>query len=166
MSRLVRGLQMRTVLREGAQPLLRGRIESIGGDTVTVRVSPDSLARLALDDLATLEVYRRSRGAQMFSHALFGVGAAGGLSLYLRWCARNQYECSKMDEDPDPYDDEEPTPTVVTFTLLSGFLMGALGYALAPPTWETVHLPMRVSLSPSRQGVLFFASLSTSFLSR
>lgn len=163
MSRLARGLQMRAVLREGAQPLLRGKVESTAGDTVLVRVHPDSVARHSLDDLATLEVYRRSPTAMGLSQALFVVGAAGGAALYVKWCMRNADACAKLDEDPDPYDDETPTPAIVSFTLLSGFLMAGLGYALAPPRWEPVNLPVRVGLAPSRNGVLLYASVALPF---
>jgi hypothetical protein len=166
MSRLARGLPMRAVLREGSQPLLRGKVDTTFGDTVLVLVHPDSVARLALDDLATLEVYRRSPGAQVLAQLFFGVGAVGGAALYIHWCARNPSACRKMDEDPDPYDDEEPTPMIVSFTLTTGLLMGALGFALAPPHWEPVDLPIRVSVAPSRSGVLLYASVTTSILSR
>ena len=163
MSQLARGLQMRAVLRAGAQPLLRGKVESTAGDTVLVRVHPDSVARHSLDDLATLEVYRRSPAAAGLSQALFVVGAAGGAALYVGWCMRNADTCAKLDEDPDPYDDETPTPAVVSFTLLTGFLMAGLGYALAPPRWEPVNLPVRVGLAPSRNGVLLYASVALPF---
>lgn len=161
MSHLRRGLQMRAVLREGAQPLLRGRVESTSGDTVVVRVHQDSVARYSLDDLSTLEVLRRSRAAEGLSQALFVVGVVGGATGYLKWCVRNTNACEKLDEDPYPYDGESPTPSIITVPLTTGLLMAALGYALAPPRWRPVDLPVRFGVAPTQNGAAFYVTMRT-----
>ena len=161
MSRLRRGVHMRAVLREGAQPLLRGRVESTSGDTVAVRVHQDSVARHALGDLSTLEVLRRSRAAEGLSEALFVVGVVGGATGYVHWCTRNANACAKLDEDPDPYDDETPTPSIITVPLITGLLMAGLGYALAPPRWQSVDLPVRFGVAPMRNGAAFYVTVRT-----
>ena len=64
-----------------------------------------------------------------------------------------------MDEDPDLYDDEKPTPFVVTVTLGTGVLLGAIGHALAPPSWHRIMLPVSVGVAPGSHGVLLYVSL-------
>ena len=158
-ARVAPGRQLRAILRDGPQPLLYGKVKAVYGDSVVVHTWPDSLTLVSVDDMLSLEVLVRSRAAQNFSRVLFGVGAMGGASLYVAWCARNIEHCRRMDEDPDPYDDEKPTPFFVTVTLSTGILLGALGHALAPPSWHRIMLPVRVGVAPGSLGVLFYVSL-------
>lgn len=160
-ARLRTGARVRLSSSHPEPILVVGRVASIDSDTIAVdRGVTESHLKLAVNDITALEVYRRGKSAEMSGMILGTLGAVSSGVIYVRWCLRNPEECSRIEpEDDDPYDDEEPTSFFATVTLGFGVIGYAIGYALVPPRWEVVNLPLRVGIAPLQRGVGVYVSL-------
>ena len=167
--RLTRGTVIRATPGDSTAPLIEGRVDSIFGDTVAVRMWPDSLAFLRLSEMSSLVARLHGHNATQVGRTFFTLGAVAGASMYVSWCVRNielcrrlDYESKDCDEDDDEDDDGgislPPIFTLMTFG--TGAVLGGLAYALVPTRWEQIKLPLRVGIAPASRGVLVYASLS------
>ena len=149
----------------GAEPVLAiGRLASADGDTLVVeRSAVDAPLRVPFAEVAELSVHRRGKNAEEAGIALGVVSALTGGVMYVKWCLDNPQGCREVEEqfdDPEDEDDDGDS-TSPLFTAMIGF--GAIGYfigqALVPPSWQLVHLPMRVGIVPLQRGIGVFASV-------
>lgn len=149
----------------GDTPVLAiGRLASADGDTLVVeRNAVDAPLRIPFADVAEISVHRRGKNAEQTGIA-FGVvsGLAGGVVL-VKWCLDNPQGCRELEEQLDDPEDEDDGNDALgaLMTAMVGF--GAIGYligqALTPPSWQLVHLPMRIGIVPLQRGIGVFASV-------
>jgi hypothetical protein len=149
-----------------SQRVAIGKVVSFEQDTIVVDRGgsiAESPLRLAVNELTTLEVYRRGTGAHTSGMVFGTLGFVGGGALYISWCVRNAELCSYLepDEPDDPYDEEEdePLPLIATVSLGFAVIGYAIGHALVPPRWEILNLPLRVGIAPMPRGVGIYVSL-------
>jgi hypothetical protein len=148
-------------------PRVTGKISSIDGDTLIVNVDNDTVLsreRFPLRDVTELSVYGRGKSAETMGMVFGTIGVLAGTAVYLHWCASNLEACRYVEEDDDPdddpYDEEaEPLSLFSIVALGTGILGWSLGYALAPPVWEVVNLPLRIGIAPTRDGLAAFVSI-------
>jgi hypothetical protein len=152
--RLRIGAQVRLRGPASDAPAIAGTLSAIEGDTLVVNQT-----RHALTDIRELAVYARGKGAQTTATVFGTVGFLTGSVVYLKWCADNLDTCEIVEEDDDPNDDEEPNSPFAFVAFGSAMLFAAVGYALAPPTWHIVDLPVRVGIAPMQRGVGAYVSI-------
>ena len=139
---------------------IAGRVIEMRGDTIVVRRAPtDTSIAFSVRDATSLEVHGRSRREEVFANFLGVLTASAGAAIFINWCLRDPDECRSLEEDEDPYDDEDPFPVFGTLTIGFGALGLLIGHALTPPGWRNVPLPFRVGLTPSPGGLTLFVSL-------
>ena len=161
------GAQSPPALRAGANvriaagdSLITGRIAEIRGDTLVINRWPaNGPISVAFGELTALEVRGRGPGAELFANTLAGIGAATGAALYLNWCLRDRDACRDLEQDDNPYDDEEPLPVFGTMTIGLAVAGLAIGYALTPARWRAVQLPVRIGVTPSPGGLAAYVSV-------
>ena len=166
-SRLRAGQQVRIRSASPEALVAIGKLASADSDSVVVdRGITEPLLRLSLRDISALEVFRRGKGAETSGMVVGTLGAVAGGTLYINWCLRHVELCayfeSDGDDDDDDYDDEDDSDPLSAFaTVVLGFgLIGyGIGYALVPPEWQLVNLPMRVGVAPMQRGVGVYVSL-------
>jgi hypothetical protein len=154
-SRLTVGRQVRGIDATGNR--VTGRILALAGDTLLIQVN-DSLRQfsIAARSFGDVEVFTRGYGGARIG---MGIGLVLGGAAYIGWCARNGYDCNHVDEDPDPYDDVQPTPLYSVMAISLASVGGMLGYVLTPFRWQSVTTPVRVGIMPGRRGVVLGLSL-------
>jgi hypothetical protein len=153
--RLKVGTQVRGTDLTGRR--VTGRILALAGDTLLIQVkdSPRQFS-IAARSFGDLEVFTRGYGGARIG---MGIGFVLGNAAYLGWCAKNRYDCTQGDEDPDPYDDVQPTPLYSVVAIGMATVGGLLGYVMTPFRWESVATPVRVGILPGRRGVVLGLSL-------
>lgn len=149
------GARIRVKGAESDARALAGTLTAIDGDTLVVNQT-----RYSFSDIRELAVLARGKGAHTTAMVFGTIGFLTGSAVYLKWCADNVDTCAIVEEeDDDPYDDEEPSSPFSFVAFGTALLFAGVGYALAPPTWHVVDLPVRVGVAPMQRGVGVYVSL-------
>ena len=158
------GTRVRVQTAGDAPVLAIGRLASAERDTLVVeRNAIDAPLRIPFADVAEISVHRRGKNAEEAGIALGVVSGLAGGVMYVKWCLDNPQRCRELEEElADPEDENETDDALgPLMTVMVGF--GAIGYligqALTPPSWQIVHLPMRVGIVPLQRGIGIVASV-------
>jgi hypothetical protein len=157
------GARVRVQTSGSERVLAIGRLTSIENDTLVVeRSAVDAPLRIGFTDVAELAVHRRGKNAEEAGIALGVVSALAGGAMYVKWCFDNPAGCRDLEEQfDDPEDEDDDSSASPLLTAMVGF--GAIGYfigqALVPPSWQIVHLPLRIGIVPLQRGIGVFASV-------
>lgn len=162
--RIRTGVQVRVATSQ--QRLAIGKVAWIDPDSMVVDRDTAASLRFAVHDITALEVYRQGKDAEATGMVFGTLTAAGAAVVYVKWCVDNPRLCQYLEEDDDSdhhdendEDDEEPFSMLSLVTLGFGAIGYAIGYALVPPRWEVVNLPLRIGVAPMQRGVGVYVSL-------
>ena len=116
---------------------VEGEIRWVDGDRVEVLEKGGRFTLTTLRDLETIQIHERGSGLTI------GFGALGfvtGSALYLNWCSQNRAECRSQDRD-DNWDGVRDDPSMFSIMAVgTTMLFGLVGYAITPPTWQSVRV--------------------------
>jgi hypothetical protein len=156
------GSRLRARVRN-ADSIAIGRLESVRGDTIELRSEvASSRSLIAIRDLASLEVFRRGSAAGKAGFIVGTLGAIAGGVAYDGWCRDYADACreNKLHSNPSDTAHYDHSASVLTAFVIGGAALGAvIGYGLAPPRWEPVQLPVRLSVLPSPRGLVVLGTV-------
>lgn len=155
-ARVRRGARIRVTT---ADARIEGRVSEVSDDSILVDQEGRWTA-FSLRDATGLAVHGRGPGAEALSIGLGIAGAAVGAGLYIKWCSNERESCAELEHDDEDCEEDDSCSNVFGFlTVGFGMLGAALGYALAPPRWHDVPLPVRVGVAPVRNGFALILSM-------
>lgn len=138
----------------GARPLV-GTLTRLDAERVGVLLAGGDTIVLPVETVSRLQVARPRPSLQRNMTVGGTLGMLAGAGLYLSWCHADREGCRRDGaHDPSRASDDQPM-SVGALAVIGGAVVGAgLAYALTPPRWETLALPVRVGLAPTSRGGL------------